>query len=404
MVLGPDKKRLSKRHGAVSVEEFRDRGVLADALINYVALLGWSFDDHTNFMTREELIARFSLERITASPGVFDVEKLEWLNGEHLRALSPEAFAEAVLEHLDWRGSPLAARPDRVREAAPLVQEKLRVLDQFAGMCGFLFGPVEVDPSAWAKVAESPDAARSLAAARTQLAAVEGWQRRGRSRRALRAACESGGPEAAGAVCAGAGRDHRQHGFAGAVREPRAAGRERVARAARRRASHASREQDRTGRRRTSQGDPRSPPSHVHTISRSRVSLPRLSIAGLMLAFVLSATVATFVGVAAWSLGTSAGPSAGGDPRRRAYQQGVAAGRPQGRTAVEADRVRNHAYAKGRRIGFGWACARDCSAARAAGITVGRAEGYRSGYAAGAESGPAQGAAAGASPASTRSN
>ena len=103
MVLGPDKKRLSKRHGAVSVEEFRDRGVLAEALINYVALLGWSFDDHTNFMTREELVARFSLERITASPGVFDVEKLEWLNGEHLRALSPDAFADGGA-----RASPVA--------------------------------------------------------------------------------------------------------------------------------------------------------------------------------------------------------------------------------------------------------------------------------------------------------
>ncbi len=192
MVLGPDRKRLSKRHGAVSVEEFRDRGVVADALINYVALLGWSFDDHTNFMTRDELVARFSLERVTAAPGVFDVEKLEWLNGEHLRAMSPEAFADAVLDHLEWRGSQLAAQPERVRQAAALVQEKLRVLDQFEGMCGFLFGPVEVDPDAWAKVAATPDAARSLAAARSQLGAVAGWQA-DQIEAALRAACESEG-------------------------------------------------------------------------------------------------------------------------------------------------------------------------------------------------------------------
>ena len=189
MVLGPDKKRLSKRHGAVSVEEFRDRGVLAEALINYVALLGWSYDDHTNFMTREELVERFSLERITASPGVFDVEKLEWLNGEHLRALAPDAFAAAVLEHLQWRDSPLAARPERVREAAPLVQEKLRVLEQFEGMCGFLFGPVEIDPQAWAKVSGA-DARRSLTAARTQLAAVADWNAE-MIEVALRAACEA---------------------------------------------------------------------------------------------------------------------------------------------------------------------------------------------------------------------
>ncbi len=192
MVLGPDRKRLSKRHGAVSVEEFRDRGVVADALINYVALLGWSFDDHTNFMTRDELVARFTLERITSAPGVFDVEKLEWLNGEHLRAMSPETFADAVLEHLEWRGSPLAAQPDRVRQAAALVQEKLRVLDQFEPMCGFLFGPVEVDPDAWAKVSATPDAVRSLAAARSQLEAVESW-RADQIEAALRAACESEG-------------------------------------------------------------------------------------------------------------------------------------------------------------------------------------------------------------------
>ncbi len=120
---------------------------------------------------------------------MFDVEKLEWLNGEHLRALSPEAFAVAVLEHLEWRGSPLAARPERVREAAPLVQEKLRVLEQFEGMCGFLFGPVEIDPQAWAKVAGA-DAPRSLTAARTNLAAVEEWSAEP-IEAALRAACET---------------------------------------------------------------------------------------------------------------------------------------------------------------------------------------------------------------------
>ena len=120
---------------------------------------------------------------------MFDVEKLEWLNGEHLRALAPDAFAAAVLEHLQWRDSPLAARPERVREAAPLVQEKLRVLEQFEGMCGFLFGPVEIDPQAWAKVSGA-DARRSLTAARTQLAAVADWNAE-MIEVALRAACEA---------------------------------------------------------------------------------------------------------------------------------------------------------------------------------------------------------------------
>ena len=96
MVLGTDRKKLSKRHGAVSVEEFRDRGIVPQALVNYLALVGWSFDDHTTMMTVPELVERFSLERVNSSPGVFDPDKLEWLNGEHLRALPPAEFTASL--------------------------------------------------------------------------------------------------------------------------------------------------------------------------------------------------------------------------------------------------------------------------------------------------------------------
>jgi hypothetical protein len=128
-----------------------------------------------------------------------------------------------------------------------------------------------------------------------------------------------------------------------------------------------------------------------HTVSRSRVTLPRLSIAGLMLAFVLSATVATTVGVAAWSLGTSAGPSLDAI-RQTAYQQGLAAGETRGRTAA-ALRVRNHAYAKGRRIGFRVGLHKGIRRGKANGVNLGRAEGYKSGYAAGVAQGRVEGAA-----------
>ena len=145
-------------------------------------------------MTRAELVERFTLERVNRSPGVFDAEKLEWLNGEHLRALSAEAFADAMLEHLEWRGSPLAAQPERVAQAAPLVQEKMRVLDQFERLCGFLFGPVERRRRRMGEGrARRPSAARSLR--RCPIAAGGGRRlaRRDRSRRALRAACEREG-------------------------------------------------------------------------------------------------------------------------------------------------------------------------------------------------------------------
>jgi glutamyl-tRNA synthetase len=192
MVLGGDRKRLSKRHGAASVEELRELGVLPDALANYLALVGWSYDDRTDFMTRAQLVERFTIERVNPSPGVFDLEKLEWLNGEHVRAMAPAEFAAAVQAHLDYVGSPLAAQPGRVAQAAPLVQEKLRVLSQFEGLAGFLFGPLQMRPEAWERVMGDPEAPRALAACRSALEGVGEWTAAA-IEVALRGACEATG-------------------------------------------------------------------------------------------------------------------------------------------------------------------------------------------------------------------
>ena len=89
-VFGMDGKKLSKRHGAVSVDEFREAGYVAPALLNFLALLGWSFDDKTTVMSRDELVERFSLERVGTSPATFDYAKLDWLNGVYLREMAPE--------------------------------------------------------------------------------------------------------------------------------------------------------------------------------------------------------------------------------------------------------------------------------------------------------------------------
>ena len=190
MILGPDGKRLSKRHGATSVDEFQARGYLPDALCNYIALLGWSYDERTTIMTRAELVERFTLERVGRSPATFDYQKLEWLNGEHLRMLDPDRYASALLDYLRAAGSPLAAQEARVREVAPIVQEKLRELGQFERFAGFLFGPPEPDADAWQKVMSSPDAPRALAAAEGSLAGVDAWSAEG-IETALRAACEA---------------------------------------------------------------------------------------------------------------------------------------------------------------------------------------------------------------------
>ena len=103
-VLGTDGKKLSKRHGAQGVDELRALGYVAPALMNFLALLGWAPDGETTIMSRDELIARFDLDRVIKSPAAFDYEKLDWMNGVYLRAMSPEAYADALVEFLgpDW--------------------------------------------------------------------------------------------------------------------------------------------------------------------------------------------------------------------------------------------------------------------------------------------------------------
>jgi glutamyl-tRNA synthetase len=140
-IFGADGRKLSKRHGAVSVDEFRAAGYLPAALMNFLALLGWAPDGETTIMSRGELIERFSLDRVGSSPATFDYDKLDWMNGVYLRALSPDEYADALTGFLDERG--LDWDEERVRAAAPLVQEKIARLGEFPEFAGFLFHAVE---------------------------------------------------------------------------------------------------------------------------------------------------------------------------------------------------------------------------------------------------------------------
>ena len=143
-ILGPDGKKLSKRHGAIGVQEFRDEGYIPEALVNYLALLGWSYDEKTEIMTLDELVDRFTLERVGAGPATFDYQKLEHFNGVHLRALPPDEYAERLVAYvrelgLDWD-------EETVRAAAPLAQEKISRLGQFPDYARFLFEEPEPLP------------------------------------------------------------------------------------------------------------------------------------------------------------------------------------------------------------------------------------------------------------------
>jgi glutamyl-tRNA synthetase len=164
-ILGTDGKKLSKRHGAVSVDEFHEAGYLPDALVNFLALIGWAPDGETTIMTRDEIVERFTLEAVSASPGTFDHAKLDWMNGVYLRALAPDAYADEVVKYLGERG--VDWPEDRIRAMAPLVQEKVARLGEIADFTRFLFEDVAPDPSLLDR--------RILEAAAQALAAVDDW-------------------------------------------------------------------------------------------------------------------------------------------------------------------------------------------------------------------------------------
>ncbi|CAA9495656.1 MAG: Glutamyl-tRNA synthetase [uncultured Solirubrobacterales bacterium] len=161
---GPDGKKLSKRHGAASVQELREGGYLPEAVRNYLALLGWGADATTTFFTTEDLVERFSLERVSRNPAVFDEQKLRWMNGRYLRELEPAELARR-LEDLDGPRPGLAT-------AAAIAQEKMQTLADFFPLAGFLVERRETDERAWRKVMR--DGAReNLTEARHALAGAE---------------------------------------------------------------------------------------------------------------------------------------------------------------------------------------------------------------------------------------
>jgi glutamyl-tRNA synthetase len=166
---GPDGKKLSKRHGAASVQELRDQGFLPAAIRNYLALLGWGFDDSSTFFTTEELVENFTLARVSKSPAVFDEKKLRWMNGRYLREMDPDELTR-VLEARTGRSG--------LRQAVGISQEKMQTLADFEPLSGWLFEERPTDEKAWAKVMRD-GAAENLARAREALARVEPFDEAG---------------------------------------------------------------------------------------------------------------------------------------------------------------------------------------------------------------------------------
>jgi len=187
LILAPDRSKLAKRHGATAISEYREMGYLPEAIVNFIVLLGWSPGDDREVMTREEMIAAFSIEGIGKSGAVFDIEKLNWMNGLYLRQLSPEEYvarAKPFLEEAGLVGRAPALRslgevgcppPDDayITKALLLEQERAKTLRELTQLVEFFFRrPESYDEKGERKWFRREGAADLLAAAQKRLAAV----------------------------------------------------------------------------------------------------------------------------------------------------------------------------------------------------------------------------------------
>ncbi|MEK6326261.1 MAG: glutamate--tRNA ligase [Actinomycetota bacterium] len=176
---GPDGRKLSKRHGAASVQELRERGYLPVAVRNYLALLGWGAEDDATILSTDELIERFSIDRVGRSSAIFDDRKLRWLNGRFMRELPLDSYEQRLGAHLRLHGEPGAeafdaAEPEQRRTACEIVQDKAQTLDEAWPLIRFLFLGSPDDADAWERVM-TPEARSVLTQALEALRSVDGF-------------------------------------------------------------------------------------------------------------------------------------------------------------------------------------------------------------------------------------
>ncbi len=180
MILGEDKSPLSKRHGATSVEAFRDDGYLAEAFINFLALLGWAYDDKTTIFSRDDLKSKFGLEKVTKSSAVFDTDKLDWMNGHYIRDLSDSELTDKLIPF--WRQAGLLpeTKPDhenlkKLETLASICRERLIKLSDIIGLTDFFFKDVEYDERSVNKVLKKEGVLEMVEAVAARLSTIDDW-------------------------------------------------------------------------------------------------------------------------------------------------------------------------------------------------------------------------------------
>jgi glutamyl-tRNA synthetase len=191
LLFGPDGKKLSKRHGDTSLKAYREGGYLPAAMMNFLALLGWSIGSDRTVFSVEEAIAAFDLADVSKNAAVFDVDKLAWINGEYIRAMPTDEFSQRVRGDIEADlGRPLtAAEWDTFNDIAPLIQERTRFLTEVPAQVRFLFGDVDYDADSWQKVMEKEGVADAIAIAIGRLSQLDGFDA-GAIEAALRAMLE----------------------------------------------------------------------------------------------------------------------------------------------------------------------------------------------------------------------
>ena len=180
MILGPDRAKLSKRHGAASALEYKRLGYLPEAMLNFLALLGWSLDSHTEVMDREQLVTHFGLDRVSKAGAIFNQEKLDWLNGVYIRGLSREELARRMLPFLDEglpAGIPRPLDEAYLQDIVPLVQERLKTLADAPEMIDYFFlDALSYDPALLVGKQMTPESTLpALDAAAESLANAGAW-------------------------------------------------------------------------------------------------------------------------------------------------------------------------------------------------------------------------------------
>jgi glutamyl-tRNA synthetase len=179
MILGPDRSKLSKRHGAVSILDYREQGYPPEAVINFLALLGWSLDDRTEMISREQLVRDFSLERIAKTGAIFNIDKLNWMSGVYIRQLNAEEFLQRVLPFLEAGLPQGIKRPlstEYVQQMAPLIQERITTLGEAAEYAEFFFvQELDYDPALLTADLTAEAALEALQAANKRLQRLDSF-------------------------------------------------------------------------------------------------------------------------------------------------------------------------------------------------------------------------------------